>query len=158
VKSDISNKIDESDMLIEFGNNENGFSWDYLNKSTVLRIAKYLNILADEMEDEKQDPIISKEDENRGIIVSKIEREFPYDRFKDLIGCLDAKIGLIAHLLYFGGDITLKEVVGIQIGDIDFANHRIVFDSHAKTYPEFIFNSVNGIISFTGNEQQANFS
>lgn len=66
------------------------------------------------------------------------DRVLHYGAFIDFISELDDRYQTVANLLYFGGDLTLDEVIKVKIEDIDFEKGVVKFGSRPVHYPHHL--------------------
>lgn len=73
-------------------------------------------------------------------------RALKYDDFINFLINLDNKFQVIAKLLYFGDNITLEQVISLNIQDIDFELSEINYGDVKVLYSLHVFIDLRGLI------------
>ncbi len=80
-----------------------------------------------------------------------LKRNLAFPRFIDFLDALsNTKSQLVAKLLYFGGNRTLEQVLKLDISNIDFDAHTILWEpltanSELTSYPEHVFHDIKAL-------------
>ncbi|MCE5294089.1 MAG: hypothetical protein LLF94_05690 [Chlamydiales bacterium] len=80
------------------------------------------------------------------------KRALAFGRYIDFLSALpNPKSQLVANLLYFGSDLTLDQVLKLELSNVDFTSHTIAWESTKEnatptSYPEHVFHDIKALI------------